>query len=48
MDDKKYLSESILKFVLKKLEDLKQQSGLDQALNVDVIRLLVEQAQQQA
>ncbi|GEM_PF-2290463 len=47
MDDKHYLSETILDFVLKKLDDLKQQSGLDQSLSVDMLKSLLEQAQQQ-
>jgi len=44
MTDKQYLSETIVNFVLKKLDELKQ---IDQPLNMDMLQTLVEQAQKQ-
>jgi len=44
MSDKQYLSESILQFVLTKLEELKGQTP--EPINVAVLQTLVEQAQQ--
>lgn len=44
MSDKHYLSESILQFVLKKLEELKGQT--QEPINAVAIQTLVEQAQQ--
>ena len=48
MSDKQYLSETILQFVLKKLEELKQQSQEQPIINLSVLQSLVEQAQQSA
>ena len=45
MSDKQYLSESILKLILNKLEELKQQS--QEPINITVLQSLLEQATQQ-
>lgn len=45
MSDKQYLSETVLKYVLRKLEELKQQS--QEPINVLILQSLVEQAAQQ-
>lgn len=44
MSDKHYLNESILQFVLKKLEELKGQT--QEPINTTTLLTLVEQAQQ--
>jgi len=46
MTHKQYLNEKILKIVLKKLDDLKQQSQETSTINLSMIQTLVEQAQQ--
>ena len=46
MTHKQYLNEKILKIVLKKLDDLKQQSQTTPTINLSVIQTVVEQAQQ--
>ncbi len=46
MTNKQYLNEAILKTVLKKLDDLKQQSQTTQTINLCLIQTLVDQAQQ--
>ena len=46
MSDKQYLSETILEFVLRKLEEIKQQSEAEDSINLSILQLLVEQAQQ--
>lgn len=46
MNDKRYLNEKILKSVLQKLDELKQQSKDTQTVHVGTITCLVEQAQQ--
>ena len=45
MSDKQYLSETILQYVLRKLEELKQQSH--QPINITLLQSLVEQATRQ-
>jgi hypothetical protein len=46
VDDKQYLSETILQVILRKLEELKQQSQEQKPINLSVLQALVEQAQQ--
>ncbi len=46
MTDKQYLSETILQFILKKLDDLQQLSDTKAVVNYDTINCLLEQAQQ--
>lgn len=46
MTHKQYLNETIVKLVLKKLDDLKQQSQTNPTINLCLIQSLVDQAQQ--
>ena len=45
MTHKQYLNEKILKIVLKKLDQIKQQQE-NSPINLTIIQILVEQAQQ--
>lgn len=46
MNDKQYLNETILQMILKKLEELKQQSQL--VINEAILQSLLDEVQQQA